>query len=91
MDHILFVVISYFIFFILLYIDREDWKRYLFISLTGLILAFFFENITTYLGYWYYHSEPMIPFVSFYTWIIYVPYLSFSHFFVRRIEKVWKR
>ena len=87
MEHLLFLALNYIVFLVLIYIDKKDWKTYAFISLVGLFLAFIFENVTTYWGFWYYHSEPKVPFVSLYTLLLYVPYLSFSHFIVRRLDR----
>jgi len=83
----LFFVFNYVIFSILMYVDRKEWKNYFFIALIGFILAFIFENLTTMWGFWYYHSLPKVPFVSLFTLLLYVPYLSFAHFIVRRLDK----
>lgn len=87
MEHLLFLALNYLVFLALVYVDRKDWKKYAYISLLGLLLAFVFENVTAYWGFWHYYSEPRVPFVSLYTLLLYVPYLSFSHFIVRRLEK----
>jgi hypothetical protein len=87
MEHLSFLLINYIILILIIYIDRKEWKDYLFVSLLGLALAFFFENMTTYWGFWVYNSEPKVVFISLYTWLLYAPYLSFCRFFVRRVER----
>ncbi|MBI3036975.1 hypothetical protein HYY73_04480 [Candidatus Woesearchaeota archaeon] len=61
-------------------IDRRRIRDYFFLWLLGLAAAFVFETATTALGFWNYHSEPKVFLISLYTWLLYVPYLSFCYF-----------
>lgn len=88
MEHLYFTLFNFAIFAVVLFIDRKRIKDYFLICILGLIGALIFENTTTYLGFWFYHSEPKIIFVSFYTWILYVPYLAFCYFAGQKLFKV---
>ncbi len=85
MEHIYFVLFNFTILAFILYFDRKNIKNYVIIGIVGLITSFAFENLTTYLGFWYYHSKPLALYFSFYTWILYVPYLSYTYFVVNRL------
>jgi len=87
MDHLVFLIINFFIFFIILYLDKKNVRNYLYIAGIGLILAFIFENVTIASGFWLYHSEPKILLVSLYTWLLYVPYLGFCYFAANKVRK----
>lgn len=86
--HYIFFIINIIIVFIILIIDKKNIKKYIFLSLLGLIFAFIFETATTNLGFWYYYSEPKIPIISLYTWLLYIPYLSFCYFIGNKLENV---
>ena len=66
---------------VVLYVDKKRIKEYAWLIGIGLILAFIFETFTTYLGFWNYYSEPKIPLISLYTWLLYMPYLTLCYFF----------
>ena len=78
--HLFFTLINFAILLVVLLIDRKNIKNYVFLGIFGLAAAFVFETATTALGFWYYHSEPKIPIISLYTWLLYVPYVSFCYF-----------
>ena len=65
--------------------DRKNIRKYVLLNAIGLVLAYMFETATTYLGFWYYVSEPKIPLVSLYAWLFYVPYLSFCYYIGNRL------
>ncbi|MFH1182265.1 MAG: hypothetical protein V1702_04860 [Candidatus Woesearchaeota archaeon] len=78
--HYLFFIFNMLLFLLLFWKDKNHRKDYLLLSALGLVLAFIFENVTTYLGFWQYHSSPKVLFISLYTWLLYAPYLSFCYF-----------
>ena len=80
LQHSLFTLMNFVILLVVLLIDRKNFKNYVFLGIFGLAAAFIFETATTALGFWYYHSLPKIGIISFYTWLLYVPYLSFCYF-----------
>lgn len=80
MEHYTFFIINFLLFTILMFIDRKRIKDYLWLICIGLVFAYIFESVTTYLGFWIYYSEPKIPLISLYTWLLYAPYLSFCYF-----------
>ncbi len=84
MLHIVFFALNIFLALLILATDRKNFRSYLVLGFVGLLLAYVFETVTTYLGFWYYHSEPRIPLVSLYTWLMYFPYLSFCYFIGKR-------
>ncbi len=85
MEHAHFLLLNIAVMAVLLFVDRKRMREYVFLFAVGLISAFMFENFTTWLGFWYYHSEPMIPFVSLYTWLLYIPFLGYCYFVSNRI------
>ena len=80
MEHLYFVLFNFMVLAIVLWHDRQRLRDYALLSILALIAAFIFENFTTYIGLWIYHSEPKIGLMSLYTWILYVPYISFCYF-----------
>ena len=90
MEHLYFFLLNFCVFLIIIFLDKKKYKDYLLLILFALILAFVFENFTIHLGLWYYHSEPKILFLSLYTWLLYIPYLSFCYFVSNKVAKhVW--
>lgn len=79
MEHLYFTLFSFVVLGFVLWLDRQRLRDYALLSALGLIAALMFENVTTYLGFWIYHSEPKIVLVSLYTWLLYMPYLSFTY------------
>ncbi len=61
-------------------IDRRKIRDYLLLSFFTLLLAYVFETLSTFAGFWHYYAGPMIPLVSIYTWLMYAPYLSICYF-----------
>jgi hypothetical protein len=84
MEHILFLIITFALFSLVLWADRGRKKDYAVLSAVGLATAIVFENLTTFLGFWVYHSEPKIMLISLYTWLLYIPYLGFCYFIGKR-------
>jgi len=80
MDHFIFLAANLLVLVVVLYFDRKNLKNHAWLWIVGLAAALVFENITTYLGFWFYHSEPKAGLVAMYTWLLYVPYLSFTYF-----------
>ena len=78
--HYLFFIFNIFVFLLLFLYDKKNRNDYMILGFTGLVLSYIFETVTTYLGFWYYYSEPKIPLLSIYTWLLYLPYLSFCYF-----------
>jgi ABC-type enterochelin transport system permease subunit len=74
------VLFNFIILFIVVLLDRRRLKDYVLLSALGLAFALIFENVTTFLGFWYYHSEPKILLLSLYSWLLYIPYLGFCYF-----------
>jgi len=87
MEHIVFLALNYAILLAVVFIDRKRTREYALLGAFTLIAAFIFENATTYLGLWYYHSEPKIMFISLYSWLLYVPYISFCYFAANKVVK----
>jgi hypothetical protein len=85
MEHIYFLLFNFIIFLVVVWFDRRIIRDYALLCFFGLVAALIFENITTYLGFWYYHSEPKIILISLYTWLLYMPYLGFCYFLGRRL------
>ena len=75
-----YLAFHYVVLAVLIVSDRKDAKNYLLLGLFGLACAFVFENITAYLGFWQYHDVPVLPLISVYNWLLYVPYLGFCYF-----------
>lgn len=80
MSHLLFLALNTIALIIILLIDRKNLKSYLLLSIIGLIVAFVFETVMTFYGFWQYHAEPKIPLISLYTWLMYIHYLSYCYF-----------
>jgi hypothetical protein len=80
MEHLYFALFNFIILGFVLWFDRRRLKDYAFLSIIGLIAALMFENVTTYFGFWIYYSEPKIGLMSLYTWLLYIPYISFCYF-----------
>lgn len=87
MEHFYFLAVNFLVFFIILFVDRRRVKNYIILGAFTLVLAFIFENFTTYLGFWYYHSQPKLLLVSLYTWLLYIPYISFCYFVGKLLDK----
>lgn len=87
MEHTYFLILNFAAFFLVVFLDSKKWKDYLILGIFTLVLAFIFENATAYLGFWYYNSEPMLLLISLYTWLLYVPYISFCYFVSNRLVK----
>jgi len=69
------------------FFDRKDARDYVFLGVFGLLCAFAFENATAYAGFWTYHDVPLLPLVSVYSLLLYVPYLGFCYFLGRKLVK----
>ena len=87
MDHAYFLLINLIVFLVIAFVDRKRYMHYVLLGLVGLVLAFVFENLTTYLGFWYYLSEPKALFFSIYTWLLYIPYLGFCYFAASKVRR----
>ncbi len=85
MEHLYFTLFNFAVFGIVLWLDRRRARDYALLSAVGLAAAFIFENATTVLGFWQYHSGPYVPYVSVFTWLLYVPYLGFCYFIGGRL------
>ncbi|MBU0472375.1 MAG: hypothetical protein KKF89_02620 [Nanoarchaeota archaeon] len=85
MSHFLFLILNTFVLSIILIIDRKNLKSYLLLSFLGLIVAFIFETVMTYYGFWTYYAEPKIPLISLCTWLMYIHYLAYSYFIGTRL------
>lgn len=83
--HLFFTLINFAILIVVLFAERKNLKDYVFLGILGLVAAFVFETATTALGFWHYHSEPKIFIISIYTWLLYIPYLSFCYFIGNRL------
>jgi hypothetical protein len=88
MQHYIFFIINLIILGSILFIDRKRLNDYYWIIGIGLLFAYVFETITTYLGFWQYHSLPLIPLISLYTWLLYATYLSLIYFIANMFMKV---
>jgi len=86
MLHAIFTMINFIALFCVLFIDRARARFYAVLFAAGLPAAFVFENVTTFLGFWVYHSEPKVLLISLYTWLLYMPYLGFCYFLGRRLS-----
>ena len=80
MLHEYFTLFNFFLLGVILYIERKRLKEYKILFVVAIISALIFENVTTYLGFWIYHSEPKIFLISFYSWILYLPYIGYCFF-----------
>ncbi|MBI2580658.1 hypothetical protein HYV85_02520 [Candidatus Woesearchaeota archaeon] len=87
MPHFLFTLLNFALLLVILLIDRKHLKDYLFIGVLGLVLDLIFEQIPVRAGFWVYNSEPIIFGISFYVWILYLPYLSICYFLGNRLGK----
>ncbi len=85
MEHLYFTLFNFVILGFVLWFDRRRLKDYALLSILGLAAALIFENFTAFLGFWYYSSEPKILLISLYTWLLYVPFLSFCCFIAGRL------
>jgi len=85
MLHEIFTLFNFIVLGIILFSDKKHIRKCALLFAVGLVCAFIFENLTTFLGFWYYHSEPKALLISFYTWILYVPYLGFCYFVGNRL------
>ena len=84
MEHLLFTLIGMMVLAVILFMDKKHIKEYLWLMIIGLIFAYIFETVMTYLGFWTYYSSPKIPIMSLYTWLGYMPYLSICYFLGKR-------
>jgi hypothetical protein len=80
MEHLVFFLLNLGVLAIILIIDKANIKKYVLLLSIGLVLAFIFETVTIYLGFWHYHSQPNVPLISLYTWLLYAPYLSYCYY-----------
>jgi FlaA1/EpsC-like NDP-sugar epimerase len=87
MEHVNFFFLNFAVFLIIVLLDRKKYKDYLMLSSIALVLSFIFENFTIYIGLWYYYSEPKLMFFSLYTWLLYIPYISFCYFISNKVVK----
>ncbi len=87
MEHYLFVVLFTIPLLVILLIERKQFKKYLSLGITVMVAAFILENTTTYLGFWHHLSTPHIPYVSVWTLILYLHYISFCYYFGNRVSK----
>lgn len=87
MEHAYFFLLNFVVFLIIIFYDNKRWKDYVFIGLLALILDLIFEILPIAIGIWYYHSEPKILNISLYTWLLYIPYLSFCYFVSSKVVK----
>lgn len=85
MEHIHFFIFNLAVTAVIWYIDRKRIKEYAVLSCITLFLAAIFENATTFLGFWSYHSEPKFILISVYPWLMYVSYISYCYFFANFI------
>lgn len=85
MLHGYFTLFNFVILGIILYIDRKRLKEYKILFIVAIVTAFIFENITTFLGFWQYHTEFNILLISFYTWVLYLPYIGYCYFLGNRL------
>jgi len=83
-EHAYFIAINFVVLALLLFYDRKRIKEYLLLFAVVMPAALIFENLTTYLGFWFYHSEPKIFLLSFYTWLLYIPFIGFCYFLGKR-------
>lgn len=87
MEHLHFFLMNFVAFLLMVLADRKRWRDYIILAVLGLAMALVFENATTLMGFWHYHSEPKVLLVSFYSWLLYIPYLGFCYFASRRVMK----
>jgi len=87
MEHIAFLALNYAVLFAMVLVDRKRARDYALLGAFTLAAAFVFENATTYMGFWHYHSEPKALLISFYSWLLYVPYISFCYFAANKVVK----
>lgn len=87
MEHVYLFLLNFLLCFLIVLLDRKKYKNYFLLWAIVLILSFIFENLTTYMGLWHYHVEPKVPFFSLYTWLLYVPYISFCYFISNKVIK----
>jgi hypothetical protein len=87
MDYVYFFSLNWVLCLIVVLLNKTQYKTYFFLWAIVLLLSFIFENGTTYMGLWYYHAEPKVPFVSLATWLLYAPYISFCYFIANRVIK----
>jgi len=84
LSHLTFFLLNLAVAFVVFYIDRKRIKSYVLLIAFGLVAAFIFETATTAAGFWQYHSQPKIFLISLYSWLLYIPYLSFCYFIGNR-------
>lgn len=87
MEHSLFLILNLALSIGLIWYDRINVRGYVALIVVGLIAAFIFENMTISMGFWSYHSEPKLLLISLYTWLLYIPYLSFCYFLGNRLVR----
>lgn len=85
MEHLYFFLLNFVVFLLIVLVDRKRWRDYLLLAILALAMGFVFENATTLMGFWHYHSEPKVLFVSFYSWLLYMPYLGFCYFASKKV------
>lgn len=85
LPHLFFALFNFAVLLVVLLVDKKNIKNYVLLGIFGLAAAFVFETATTALGFWYYHSEPKVFVISLYTWLLYIPYLSFCYFIGSRL------
>lgn len=87
MEHLYFFLINFLVFLLILIYDRKNWQNYLALGLFAMFLDVIFEIIPVAVGIWSYHSKPITFGLSMYTWLLYIPYLSFCYFSANQVMK----
>jgi len=85
MEHFYFFLLNFFIFLIIVLVDKKKWKDYILLGLLALLFDAIFEIIPIATGIWVYNSQPKIFGMSLYTWLLYVPYLSMCYFISNKV------
>lgn len=87
MQQIIFLMIEVAVAVVIIALDRKRLRDYILLGLFTLACAYVLETACAFLGFWQYYAEPQIPIISLYTWLAYVPYISFCYFIGNRFNK----
>ncbi len=86
-EHLHFFLFNFIVFLAIIIADRKRYKDYIFLGLLALVLDLVFEIYPISIGIWTYYSHPIILGISLYTWLLYIPYISFCYFVANKVVK----
>jgi len=91
LEHAAFFLVVTLPLILILWIERKNVKKYVYLGVFTVILAAVWEPIGAYIGLWYYVSQPQFFGVSVLTLLLYFHWVSFSYFLGNRVSGRFKK